>query len=155
MMNNDTSRGFTLIELMVVITIIGLLASSVLVMFGNVRAKARDARRTADISALMKALELYNNDNIGYPTAASAVDVATLSLTPAYLDKLPVDPRNTGIYVYQYQSISNTDGYGIVMGYERFPSIAGDNDQTCYRGVNTSAATAPAILTAAGSRKCN
>ncbi len=149
--HSRTAAGFTLIELMVVITIIGLLASSVLVALGNARARARDARRTADIRALMTALELYNNDNTSYilSTTKANVSTALTSLVPTYLDKLPVDPRGDGAgtntgdgagltdgFEYVYESDSNTDGYAVRMYYERSATVAGANDQECIRGVN-------------------
>ena len=64
--------GFTLIELMVVISIIGLLASIILVSLNTARAKSRDARRVADVRQVMNALELFYNDNKGYPAATAA-----------------------------------------------------------------------------------
>jgi prepilin-type N-terminal cleavage/methylation domain-containing protein len=55
---ND-KNGFTLIELLVVISIISLLSSVVLTSVNGARAKARDARRIADLKEMQKALEFY------------------------------------------------------------------------------------------------
>jgi prepilin-type N-terminal cleavage/methylation domain-containing protein len=65
-------RGFTLIELMVVITIIGLLASTVLAAVSSARITARDTTRVQVVKELQKALELYRNTNGGnYPCATA------------------------------------------------------------------------------------
>ena len=92
--------GFTLIELMVVLVIIGVLAALIV---PNVLERADDARVTAartDVNNLMQALKLYRLDNLRYPSneqgLQSLVAKPTVGAIPPnwkpYLDKLPNDP---------------------------------------------------------------
>jgi len=59
MKKKSGKTGFTLIELLVVISIIGFLTTAAVISFQNARAKARDARRKADLVQIVKALQLY------------------------------------------------------------------------------------------------
>ena len=92
--------GFTLIELMVVLVIIGVLAALIV---PNVLDRADDARSTAartDVNNLMQALKLYRLDNQRYPSAEQGLRalVARPTTSPVppnwkpYLEKLPNDP---------------------------------------------------------------
>ncbi len=92
--------GFTLIELMVVLVIIGVLAALIV---PNVLERADDARVTAartDVTNLMQALKLYRLDNQRYPTGEQGLQALVTKPTVApippnwkpYLDKLPNDP---------------------------------------------------------------
>jgi general secretion pathway protein G len=94
------ARGFTLLELMVVVVIIGVLAA---LIAPAVLERAEQAKVTAartDVSNLMNALKLYRLDNGRYPTTDqgldSLVNKPTTDPIPGnwkpYLDKLPADP---------------------------------------------------------------
>ena len=94
------AAGFTLIELMVVLVIIGVLAALIV---PNVLDRADDARSTAaktDVNNLMQALKLYRLDNQRYPTAEQGLQALLVkpstgpipSNWKSYLDKLPNDP---------------------------------------------------------------
>jgi general secretion pathway protein G len=92
--------GFTLIELMVVLVIIGVLAALIV---PNVLDRAEDARATAartDVNNLMQALKLYKLDNQRYPTGEQGLQAlvskpTAIPIPPnwkSYVDKLPNDP---------------------------------------------------------------
>ena len=94
------SRGFTLIELMVVLLIIGVLAALIV---PNVLNRADDARVTAaktDVNNLMQALKLYKLDNQRYPSGEQGLQALLTKPTTnpvppnwkSYLDQLPNDP---------------------------------------------------------------
>ena len=86
-------KGFTLIELLVVIAIIGLLSTLAVVALNNARSKARDARRLADIKQIQTALELYYNDEGGYPDTADVTSGGSIEgSTATYMSIVPTNP---------------------------------------------------------------
>ena len=101
-------RGFTLIELMVVLVIIGVLAALIV---PNIMGRTDDARATAartDVNNLMQALKLYKLDNLRFPTAEQGLPALQQkpSTNPAppnwkgpYVEKMPNDPWGNA---YQY-----------------------------------------------------
>ncbi|MCK6388740.1 type II secretion system major pseudopilin GspG [Zoogloea sp.] len=94
------ARGFTLIEVMVVIVILGVLAALVVPKVMSRPDEARVVAAKQDISAIMQALKLYKLDNRRYPSAEQGLQALVTKPAAApvpdnwksYLDKLPVDP---------------------------------------------------------------
>ena len=83
--------GFTLVKMLVVIAVIGLLASMVLIGLGGARPAARDARRISDLRQLQTVVELFFQSKDRYPTAAEFAVPSTLGISA-----LPKDPLRTG-----------------------------------------------------------
>lgn len=105
-----TGAGFTLVELLVVIAIISILATLLLLQLGVARAKARDAKRIADINQVRSALELSFDDNGSY----LATNTMTGLKTAGYLINVPLDPiaaSCTDVYNGAVSSIFNCYGY--------------------------------------------
>jgi general secretion pathway protein G len=102
-------RGFTLVEIMVVVVIIGVLGALVVPKLMGRTGEARITAAKSDISSLMSALKLYKLDNQRYPTTEqglkSLVEKPTSGpsangwKTGGYVDKLPNDPWGNP---YQY-----------------------------------------------------
>lgn len=67
----NKNRGFTLVELLVVVAIIGILATIILASLDSARMRARDIKRKSDLQALSKAFMLYVNDAGGIPVSVS------------------------------------------------------------------------------------
>lgn len=106
-------QGFSLIEIMVVVVIIGILAALIVPRLMDRPDQARVVAARQDIAALMQALKLFKLDNGRYPSAEQGLQAlvkpphgsGTMPVTP-YLDRLPNDPWG---HPYQYQ-IPGTHG---------------------------------------------
>ena len=105
------ARGFTLLEVMVVIVILGILASLVVPNLMGNKEKADQQKAVSDIVALENALDMYKLDNNRYPTTEQGLDALvnkpTASPEPrsyregGYIKRLPQDPWGN-----QYQLLS-------------------------------------------------
>ena len=125
----NKSAGFTLVELLVVVSIIGMLATLSTVSLNMAREKARDAKRMADTANIHLALYLYYDDNLRFPKTESMspdpeegvanwLDILTPNLngtaaSRTYMARVTLDPLNVDNYVYTYYS----DGQEFIIGY--------------------------------------
>ena len=83
--------GFTLIELMVVITVIAVLSTIALFGIGKAQASARDVKRASTLNGIQTALERYYADNQQYPATGFQTMIGAL-ITGGYLSVVPTDP---------------------------------------------------------------
>lgn len=105
-----TSSGFTIVELLIVIVVIGILAAITIVAYNGIQSRGRDAQRLSEMDRFKKSLEVYYIDNGVYPQCAGSTDVCTstsgygsnittLPITPA----VKLDPLNVNTsYGYYY-----------------------------------------------------
>lgn len=101
-MNKNTRKGFTLIEMLIVVAIIGILASIVVVGIGPAQKKGRDSRRAADLREVQTALELYYNKEGEYPGNVNSWSDLKAALINADIgvSNIPVDPNAGVSYIY-------------------------------------------------------
>lgn len=101
--SSPIKSGFTLIEVLVVVAIIGVLASLVVANVLGVRQRGRDAQRKSDLRQIQAALELYRADQGAYPASLPATcNSAFTGGGNTYLSKTPCDPLSTTSTSYRY-----------------------------------------------------
>ena len=96
MVKRDNEEGFTLVELMVVIVIIGLLATVVVINVMPATDRAALTKARADITTLEQAVEIYRLANMRYPTTEEGLQALVAG---NHIRRLPEDPWG---YAYQY-----------------------------------------------------
>jgi prepilin-type N-terminal cleavage/methylation domain-containing protein len=112
----NRSKGFTIVELLIVIVVIAILATLVIVTFTGIQQKARDSQRQTDINAVDSHLEAYYAEHGNYPTAAQMNDATWVSTNMKGLDAAAlVGPKggtvtNTGTAAGDHYDYKATEG---------------------------------------------
>ena len=103
-------KGFTLLEMLVVIGIVSVLVSMGIASYSTAQKKARDAKRQSDIKAAQQIMEqCYSVNSFQYPTISGTGTItATCPAPNTDITFTLTDPLNSGTYIYTY-STSSTD----------------------------------------------
>ncbi len=131
-------KGFSFIEILVVVTIIGIISTIGLVTYTEFLKQSRDAKRKGDIEQIRAAIEIYKSNNNTYPTIDITNQTDICDDMPAcasgvyYLRKVPDDPKND-TYEYVYFSPPGGTDYTLCAFLEQEqenPSSYGDCNKT-------------------------
>lgn len=131
-------HGFTLIEILVVISIIGILIAISLFGVQGARVSSRDTKRKADVEQIASALEIFKNDCGYYPNALPAVGASFTGATcfnavnaNVYLAAVPADPVSGQIYGYIGIGCVAAPAPTHCTGYQIGSTLEGSNPASC------------------------
>jgi len=134
MVVKNKQSGFTIVELLIVIVVIGILAAISIVAYSGIQQRARDAVRINDISQLQRAIEMYKLEDSTdmYPSVGTdGIGYSLNNLLPyvsKYMPIMPVDSNSPT--PYQYVRGSGGKSYGIRMSYESKPACTLNTNST-------------------------
>ncbi len=108
-------QGFTIVELLIVIVVIGILAALVITTFTGIQQKARNTERETDIKAIHGQVEAYYAQNVKYPTLANMNDSTWRSANMKGLDQEALrDPKAaSGTFVLAATSDADSYAYAV------------------------------------------
>ena len=128
-MRNQT-RGFTILELLVVAVIIGLLAAITLTFVANAHERSRDGKRLKETREIRSALELYNTNKDYYPKPDEPGEELTVIIdredyvsedltSEGYFSIMPIDPLQRDRHVYTYTTDADGGSFTLEFCLER------------------------------------
>jgi prepilin-type N-terminal cleavage/methylation domain-containing protein len=133
----NQNSGFTIVELLIVIVVIGILAALVITTYAGIQSKARNAHRQSDMQSLQTQIEAFYSQNAYYPSLGDMNTASWLTTNMKSLDSgALVDPSNaTGsstlvrtAVAKSYAYAPTSDGAGTVCGSD---TTSGGTDTTC------------------------
>lgn len=129
MKNRQASRGFTIVELLVVTVVIAVLAAIIVISYNGIQDRARSSRASQDMATIQRLILLYNSANGNYPNSSLCNNVDTNyqfgwcgfnqgtgnsfipGIVPTYASTIPnLDPTLPFNNTYLYRSSGSTDG---------------------------------------------
>jgi len=130
MLTKNTKKGFSLVELLVVITIIAILSVVAYTAVGGQTIKARDSKRKQDLNTIQSAMELFFVENGTYP-AVLETGTDPGQIPKKFLSEIPVDPSTEQVYLYAtngttYTLAATLETDGQIPNYKAY--IVGNND---------------------------
>jgi len=135
------NRGFTLVEILIVVVILGILAAIVIPQFTNASSQANENRLRADLQTLRSQIQLYKvQHNDQAPTFATFVNDMTTQIggLGPYLQQMPVNPF-TGTSALDNSAVAGDDG-GAWEYDDATGAINADDSGTCNDGVTAHSA---------------
>ena len=142
-MSLRAARGFTIVELLIVIVVIAVLAAVTAVAYTNMQGRARDSQRLTDMKTIMKALEVYKTHNGSYPDEVGTVNASGWEITSDGaaatnflsalvsangISKVPLDPRNAASNTGAGSLNPSRSAGNFVYYYHRYPAGANGCD---------------------------
>ena len=125
-------RGFTVVELLIVIAIASLISSIAFASIRTAREKSRDAKRVASIKQIQSALELYFNTNNSYPTGLYGIGATDGLTAGGHISSVPYDPSGTTVaYKYAYCTTPGRFYYHLGASLERQDNLSLNVDRDC------------------------
>ena len=128
---HTVKKGFTLIEILIAISIVSLIATITTFGVQGARSAARDAKRKTDLQTIKAALELFYSDCGYYPAPASSNQVPTplvgdngnarCAAANVYLSTVPADPQSTAKRYFYNRGATNTS-YTLCASLEELPN---------------------------------